>query len=244
MQEHCSHLVHRLRMLGDMAGIRERVRAELTTEIKRLAREQVAVEGATALSLRAIARDLEMASSAIYRYFASRDELLTALIVDAYDALGDAVEASHAAAKPSDLAARWAATAHGARRWALENPSEYGLIFGTPVPGYKAPDDTIAPATRYTAVLLQLLVAIDERGSAPDVGDAITAALRREYKLFRQRADVNISDGLLLVGLSAWSALFGAISFEVFGHLRNVIDDRDAHFTALVRALGRNLIGS
>ena len=75
-------------------GLRARVRAELMQEIKDEARLQIAQEGASSLSLRAIARHLDMVSSGIYRYFKSRDELLTALIVDAYEAIGSAVEAA------------------------------------------------------------------------------------------------------------------------------------------------------
>jgi AcrR family transcriptional regulator len=225
-----------------MAGIREQARVEITAEIKRLAREQIAAEGAAALSLRAIARELGMVSSAIYRYFASRDELLTALIIDSYDALGLAAAAADASVKPADVLGRWLAICDAARAWALNNPAEYGLIFGTPVPGYQAPPDTIASATRYSAVLVGLFQAIDENATRPPSNRPISAAAKREYRLFRQRIDANPPDDLLLAGLSAWATLFGAISFEVFGHLHNVIDDRDAHFAAMMKRIGQELI--
>ena len=73
---------------------RERARAELTDEIKAVARRQLATVGAQGLSLRAVSRELGMVSSALYRYFPSRDDLLTVLIIDAYDALGEAAEAA------------------------------------------------------------------------------------------------------------------------------------------------------
>ena len=117
------------------------------------------VEGAAALSLRAIARDLGMVSSAIYRYFPSRDDLLTALIIDSYDRLGAAVEAADACGAPP----RRLPAPAGARRrtpsaaWAVDHPSEWALLFGTPVPGYAAPQDTIPSATRYAAVLVAVL---------------------------------------------------------------------------------------
>jgi AcrR family transcriptional regulator len=224
-----------------MAGIRDRVRSELTAEIKRLALEQIAAEGAPNLSLRAIARDLGMASSAIYRYFASRDELLTALIIDSYDALGIAVERANDTAKPTDLLGRWLALGHGVRRWALDHQAEYGLIYGTPIPGYKAPEATIPSATRYTAVLLALLIDIDAAIGRPSTVRLSTAA-RREYKGFRVRTGAAVSDVVLVDGLAAWGMLFGTVSFEVFGHLRNVIDDREAHFTAMLDRIGRQMI--
>src|SRR5437763_14787610 len=105
-------------------SIRARVRAELVDEIKAVARRHLATDGAN-LSLRAVARDMGMVSSALYRYFAGRDDLLTALIIDAYNALGDAAEAGDAAvADRGDLRGRWLGICHSVRRWALANPAE------------------------------------------------------------------------------------------------------------------------
>src|SRR5580704_19464666 len=108
-------------------SIRARVRAEMIAEIKAVARRHLETDGAN-LSLRAVARDMGMVSSALYRYFASRDDLLTALILDAYNALGEAAEAADAAVTDrSQLRARWLATACGIRDWALRTPAEYAL---------------------------------------------------------------------------------------------------------------------
>src|SRR6266542_2658703 len=124
-------------------SIRARVRAEMTEEIKAVARRHLAADGAN-LSLRAVARDLGMVSSALYRYFASRDDLLPALILDAYDSLGDAVERADAAVDRGDVLGRWLAACRAVRAWALANPHQYALIYGSPVPGYRAPQDVIA----------------------------------------------------------------------------------------------------
>src|SRR5689334_17760881 len=137
-------------------GIRARVRAEMTEEIKVIARRHLASDGAN-LSLRAVARDLGVVSSALYRYFASRDDLLTALIIDAYNALGDVVEAASASRPRADIEGRWLTIAHGIREWALQQPHEYALIYGSPVPGYQAPQDTVGPATRSSFTLIGLL---------------------------------------------------------------------------------------
>ena len=136
---------------------RERARAELTREIKEEARRQVAAEGAQRLSLRAVARQLGMVSSAVYRYFPSRDSLLTALIIDAYDALGAEVESADTGQPRSDLRGRWRAICHSVRDWAMARPHEYALIYGSPVPGYRAPQETIAPASRAGLMLGHLL---------------------------------------------------------------------------------------
>ena len=137
---------------------RERARAQITAEILDAARGYLATDGAPALSLRAIARDLGMASSALYRYFSSRDELLTRLIIDAYDSLGAAAEVREATMDRNDLAGRFTATCDAVRAWALVHPNEYALIYGSPVPGYVAPADTVQPATRVTALLLRIIV--------------------------------------------------------------------------------------
>src|ERR1700754_3406523 len=98
---------------------RERVRAEITREITDIARAQLAADGAAALSLRAVARDLGMVSSAVYRYFSSRDELLTALIIDGYNALGAAAERADGCCPRDDSAGRWRAATRAAREWAV-----------------------------------------------------------------------------------------------------------------------------
>ena len=146
---------------------RERARAEITAEILSAARRYLATDGAPALSLRAIARDLGMASSALYRYFGSRDELLTRLIVDAYDSLGAAAEASEAAVDRDDLPGRFAAVCRAVRTWALANPNEYALIYGSPVPGYVAPADTVGPATRVSILLMLILIEAAAQGRVP-----------------------------------------------------------------------------
>lgn len=139
------------------ASIRARVRAEMIDEIKETARRQLATEGAN-LSLRAIARELGVVSSALYRYFASRDELLTALIIDAYNAIGEAGERADAAiTERLDVTRRWLAVANAWREWALAHPAEYALIHGSPVPGYAAPADTIAPASRRFLVIAAII---------------------------------------------------------------------------------------
>ena len=136
---------------------RQRVRAAVTADIVAEARRQVAEVGAGALSLRAVARELGMASSAMYRYFASRDELLTALIVEAYDALGVVAEDAAEATAADKAFVRWQTVCRAIRRWAIEHPHEYVLLYGSPVPGYQAPQVTLAPASRVTLALAGLL---------------------------------------------------------------------------------------
>ncbi len=219
---------------------RERARAEITREILEAGRRHLATDGAAGLSLRAIARDLGMASSAVYRYVASRDDLLTRLIIDAYDALGQEAEAAERTASRDDLAGRWAAICAAVRRWALTNPNEYALIYGSPVPGYAAPAETIGPASRVSNLLVQILVDAAVRGlevpapSARPLGPAGQAALAP----VRAAIPAQVPDVTLQAGLMTWSGLFGLLSLELFGQLHNVVGenpgDRDAFFAECV----------
>lgn len=197
-----------------------------------MARRHLATEGAN-LSLRAVAREMGMVSSALYRYFSSRDELLTALIIDAYDAMGEAAEAADAAvADRADLAGRWRAVARAVRRWSLDHPAEYALLYGSPVPGYAAPTATVEPSARPIRVLSSILAdgrATRRLARVPSV--VLPAALRDEI---RHVADEFVVPGFpvstMARALLAWTELFGAISFDVFGRLNNAIDERDDWF--------------
>ncbi|GAA2555434.1 TetR/AcrR family transcriptional regulator [Pseudonocardia hydrocarbonoxydans] len=221
-----------------MTGARARVRAELTREIADVARRHLASDGAAALSLRAVARELGMASSAVYRYFPSRDDLLTALIVDAYDALGDAAERADAGRDPDDLRGRWHATCGAVRGWALARPHEYALVYGSPVPGYAAPETTIRPASRVGEVLC----AIVARGVATG---AVDPALAEDTAVLHpgiaERMGLPPGSALAARAIFAWTALFGMLGFELFGHTHNVVDDHERFFTTAVDRLADQL---
>src|SRR5690349_5459262 len=136
---------------------RDRARARTMAEIVRIGRQHLATEGAAALSLRAVARDLGVVSSAVYRYVKSRDDLLTLLVVDGYDELGDAVDAAVAEVAAEDFPGRQAAIGRAVRSWGLAEPATYALLFGSPVPGYEAPaEQTIGPGTRVVRALVAL----------------------------------------------------------------------------------------
>jgi AcrR family transcriptional regulator len=223
-----------------LRAARERTRAEITRQILDAARRHLAIEGASGLSLRAIARELGASSSAIYRYVASRDELLTRLIVAAYDALGAAAETAEAAVARADLAGRWSAACGAVRGWALANPNEYALIYGTPVPGYIAPPATIAPAAaRVSNVLLRILADAAERPTAAIAEDDVPPDDRKALAPARSIVGPEVPNALLQRGLMAWAALFGTVSFELFGQLHGIVGeqpgDREAFFAESVR---------
>ena len=228
-------------MTADIAGrirptARQRARAEITGEIKDEARRQLATTGAQ-LSLRAVARELGMVSSALYRYFPSRDDLLTALIIDAYDALASAAEAADAAAaaQPGATARdRWRACCQAIRGWAIAHPHEYALIYGSPVPGYHAPPDTIAHAARVASVLGALLQgahASDGHHSDRDTGGpGLPGRLEAQAELVAAAVAPGVAPDVAARGLIAWTQLFGMISFELFGQFVGTADPADDFF--------------
>ncbi|OKI58210.1 TetR/AcrR family transcriptional regulator [Micromonospora sp. CB01531] len=221
--------------------LRARVRAGMIDEIKAVARRHLATDGAN-LSLRAVARDMGMVSSAIYRYFPSRDDLLTALILEAYDALGEAVEAADAAVDRADLRGRWHAACGAARAWALVHPAEYALLYGSPVPGYAAPEDTVAPAARPPLTLVGILRDGLAAGRLSPTDEELPEPVRADLAELAASFSPGVPEALLARGLAGWTQLFGLISFDLFGRLNGVIPHRDEYFDHQT-ALMADLIG-
>jgi AcrR family transcriptional regulator len=232
-------------------GARARVRAELTREIKDAGRRQLAEQGSASLSLRGIAREMGMVSSAIYRYYPSRDELLTALITDAYESMGRAATEAERALDRSDTLGRWLATATAVRLWALAAPQEWALIYGSPVPGYQAPADTIDPAAILPLLIIGIVgdahpaVADDRAGQPPAPASPITtpmpASVRSELEALAAQLEQRLAPEWLAPTAMAWTQLVGSISFELFGHLHNVIYDYPAYFAFQMREIGVRL---
>ncbi len=227
--------------------VRRQARDELTRRIVEAAREQLVGDGAAGLSVRAVARQLGMASSAVYRYVASRDELLTLLIIEAYDSLGAAAERAERRVERSDLTGRWMATCRAVRAWARRHPHEYTLIYGSPVPGYAAPQDTIGPASRVGVLLAGVLLDGIRTGAwqAPPLSEQArvpTAAIEPIRSFF----PADVPDQVVARAVMAWTYLFGAVSFELFGHRHNVVADplalREAFFAAEMAVIG-SLVG-
>ena len=225
-------------------GLRARIRAELTVEIKVEARRQLAAEGASGLSLRAVTRSMGMSSSAIYRYFPSRDELLTALIVDAYDAIGNAAEHADAGCPSDDFGGRWMAVGRAIRAWSLANPHEYALVYGSPVPGYRAPEDTVGPAGRVTLVMAGIVDHATRSGrldyppwspSLAPIGSDAVEAIQTLIDLAFPHASAETA----VRAVAAWTQLFGIISFELFGHFHQVINRTNPVFDRALLEMGR-----
>ncbi len=223
---------------------RARARVRTMAEIVRIGRAELARSGAAALSLRAVARELGVVSSAVYRYVPSRDALLTLLIEDAYDELADQVSAAEAAVDRADLPGRLRAAAHALRAWARAEPARYGLLYGGPVPGYAAPPErTTGPGTRVIRVLTAIVAEADAAGLIPAPTHPPAPALSTDAERIGAELGSALSATALGRALTVWTGLFGAVGFEVFGQYGpGTFTDPDAVFDAQVSALA-GLIG-
>jgi len=242
---------------------RELARESVHASILAAARARLTEEGPSQLSLRAVARDVGMVSSAVYRYFPSRDDLLTALLIADYDELGAAVEAADAAAGPG-AGARWVAVCRAIRTWSLARPGDFALLFGSPVPGYAAPRETVEPASRTTLTIVRVVV--DARGASAASASATASASASAASAGRHGSPVPptaapgvvgaaVADGVaslhafgldlpeevLLRALMAWTTVFGVISFELFGHYVGSVSDGAAYFDEVIARLADDL---
>lgn len=193
-------------------------------EIKRHAWEQIAEAGVPALSLNAIAKQVGMSGPALYRYFGSRDELITALVRDAYRSLADTVRA----ARDAGAGLLELATAIGG--WARRDPQRYFLVYGTPVPGYHAPGDTTAISSEVMAVLIE--------ACAADADDEPPTPFDTHLETHRGWAgDDPAPSAVLHRALSFWTRLHGVLSLELAGHFAGMKFDPDLLITEELAAL-------
>ncbi|MFC5668161.1 TetR/AcrR family transcriptional regulator [Kitasatospora misakiensis] len=210
---------------SDPTTPRERYRTQVRAEVMERAWEQIATAGATALSLNAIAKQMGMSGPALYRYFANRDELITELVREAYRSLADTLRTA------ADDGADLAGLAHTLRTWALADPQRYLLVYGTPVPGYHAPEDTTAISQEIAATLI----------------DACTAALppaTPASPLSTHLADHRTwaaghpaPPEALALFLTLWTRLHGALSLELAGHFTGMRFDPTVLFDSELATL-------
>jgi AcrR family transcriptional regulator len=198
-------------------GKRQESRDRIERQIIDLGRSHLVTHGAAGLSLRAIARELGMVSSAVYRYVGSRDELLTLLLIDAYTELAESVERARDAAR-GEWRDQLVAMARAARAWAVEKPAGWALLYGSPVPGYHAPrDKTVEPGTRVVGALFAVIAAGVAAGEVSFSRMTLPQVLSADFDGLRAEFGMSADDAVVAKSLVLWAALVGAISLEVFG---------------------------
>lgn len=220
-----------------MATRRERLRAATITDIKEAARDLLHAGGKDEVTLRGVARALDMSAPGLYRYYDCRSTLLTALIADAFNDLGDAVEAAEAATREQPVGDRLLAAARAYRGWAVVHPHEFGLIYGDPLPGYAAPPEgpTVVAVRRGGAVFVRLYTEAWRTGllvrpaGAPATPDGLDEALGAA-----QLGD-ELPPWARLVLVGAYARMHGMVVLEVFHHLAWLTADPSDLFDATLR---------
>jgi AcrR family transcriptional regulator len=195
---------------------REERHPDLSNAIKDSAWKQITEFGAAALNLRAIARDLGIAAPSIYNYFPSRDDLVTALIVDAYNSLAEAQEAALESGLAESLSTKLFSLGIAYRNWVVKYPHRYQLIFGTPIPNYQAPDDITIPAA--TRALVPLIKIIQDLYSANALRtERLTEMSPQLESMLRSWQKVEGSSDIetLYLALVIWSRLHGLVGLEI-----------------------------
>jgi AcrR family transcriptional regulator len=217
---------------------RERVRLETAAEITTTARRLLVTHGPSAVTLRAIARDMGMTAPGLYRYVSSHEDLMDVLVSSLFDEVTAEMEAARDAAEP-DVGSRMMAVCRAFRRWALANPAELALVFGSPVPGFAAAEEgpTEQAGRRFCGVFLALFVELWERRPFPvradaDIDPSFLAELRRW-----DPDGLGLPAGMLELFLRCWMRLYGAVTMEGFGQLGFAVSDAQPLFELELEAM-------
>jgi AcrR family transcriptional regulator len=214
---------------------RAEARVRQIERIKSTSRRLMAEKGASGLSLREVAREMGVVSSALYRYFATRDDLLTALIVDAYNDLGEFAERAALRVPRSEPRRRLHAAASAIRKWAKTNPNEYALLYGSPVPGYEAPQFTVEPAARVALVLGSIVADAWQPSNGEEILDDDESTMKGLLETRNlDEAMPGVPEPVRALSLMVWSQIFGCISFELFGHYKGSVRNANRFFAIVV----------
>ncbi len=229
---------------------RERVRADTVREIKQTARRVLVDQGVDGLALRAVAREMGMSAPALYRYFASREDLIEHVVADIYDELTALLEATRDATDPAAPGVQLVSVSRAFRHWATTHHPEFGLLFGSAGGRVLDPAEMHGPGERppqvagrrFGGVFAELVARIHlERGFPVPAEEDMDPALREQLREWCAKLPVALPVGVMQVFLSCWIRLYGMVCMEVFGHLRFALDDAAPMFEAELRALGEVL---
>ncbi len=211
---------------------RERFRQTTREEIKAVAWDQIAKYGAPALSLRAIAREMGLTAPALYRYYQDRDALVTALVIDAFNSFGDALEAGRRSQSEKDHVERLRAVGRAYREWAVAYPQRYTLIFGTPIRGYCPSPETEPAGRRSFSVLLEALNDAHNAGALhpPPEYERNPGSLDAQLESLRREAEIPFPRAVVQLALATWSRIHGLVSLQIIGQLSGFLGAETALF--------------
>jgi len=231
---------------------RERVREQTIDEIKAAARAELVAHGRGGIQLRAVARAVGLTAPALYRYFPGIDELVTAVTVDLYDELNAELEGARDAAlavtNPTDAYQAMLATSRAFRRWAVDHPSEFGLLFATPPTGFAHPPDTPCEeaSNRFGTVFAGTFIQMWEENPFPveppdAMAPGLVAGLRPYWTWLTDTLAPSMPIGAVVFFLEGWVRIYGIVALEVFGHLSWAVTDGGPMFEETMRVLARDI---
>ncbi len=229
---------------------RKRIHDATREEIKEVAWQQIARDGAAALSLRAIAKELDLTSPALYHYYPNRDALVNDLIEDAFHFLANSVEQARDALPPDEHAKRFFAIGAAYREWAKTYPQRYMLVFGTPIPNYQPSMETILPASnRALGVLVNVIGEAWQAGAIhlPDYYQELTPLLRVQLEDWKQKTGIVYPVQVLYLALIAWCRIHGIVSLELRQQFPPIADAAEVfrlEVNALLRQIGMSEVSS
>lgn len=219
----------------------EQLNEAMALEIKTVARRLMAEEGTNGLSIRGIAKVLEISPPAIYHYFASLDDLITALIVDGFNALADALEAARAQSAAPTPGGQLFDVLLAYRQWAIEHPVDFQLIYGNPIPGYIAPREVTVPAVVRTFVVIIGLIeqALQAGELSLPSHIIIPPALETHYQSLIERDNYPVSIIAFHIAMMGWIRIHGVIMLELFNHIQPTVGDVAVFYETQIRHLLR-----
>ena len=223
------------------ASRRERLRDATMAEIKATARRHLVAGGPEALSLRAVARDMGLTAPALYRYVDSRDDLLTEVITELYGELTSSLQTAVDAQPADAIGPRLVAASWALRSWALAHPTEFGLLFGSPLPGYDVPSEGVLheAGRRFGMVFADLFAQLWEQRPFPCAPtEDLDPQLARQLAAYAASMSSPLPPGAVKVFLECWVRLYGLVCMEVFGHLKFALDDAEMMFADMLRTNG------
>ena len=235
--------------LSESPTRRERARADTVLQIKQTARRVLVEHGVDGLALRAVAREMGMSAPAIYRYFASREDLVENVVADLYDELCDVLEAARDATVPAATGVQLMQLSRAFRTWAITHRPEFGLLFGSAGEGV-LPEDvhdygerpSQLGAARFGAVFAALVSRLYLEQSFPVPAEAdLDPALKNQLQTWCAKLPVPLPLGVMYVFLACWIRLYGLVCMEIFGHLRFALHDAEPMFEAELRSIAETL---
>ena len=213
-------------------------------KILSVARQQMQEFGTAGLGMRNIAREIDIVPSGLYRYYRDLDDVITALILEAFTSLAEALEAASGSTSPDDYAGRLLAVLMAYRVWALQNPTDFQLIYGNPIPGYKAPTQmTRRAARRGFRVVVQIIDAAMTAGviTPPAEYQQLPEAVIANLKDVASQEDYQGSPVVICLATVGWARIHGFVILELLNNIQPLVGDAAAFYQVEIRALLRQL---